>query len=104
MSDFYNTTIERGGKEVEVAVQYDYTPYQEAKVRCLPEDATPAEPEDVSICDVMSPWKGSVRLTVAEHERITQEIIDHEYEKAEGDRGGYDDWVYECEKDRRLGL
>jgi hypothetical protein len=52
MSDTIYTTLEIGGRQIEIEVTYDYTPGTPGKTYGPPEKCYPPEPDDVDIISV----------------------------------------------------
>ena len=54
MGSFHTSLELDSGEEVEVYVEFDYSPIIPARTSCLPEDATPAEGGEVSIDKIVN--------------------------------------------------
>ena len=54
MGSFHTSLELDSGEEVEVCVEFDYSPIIPAHISCLPEDATPTEGGEVSIDKIIN--------------------------------------------------
>ncbi len=103
----FNTLIELPtGEEIEVCVEFDYSPVIPARVNCLPEDATPEEGGECSINEVVNVETGDYidlsTLSIKDNEWLEEKAKEN-VEQAEIDlKSSHEDYQYEMEKDRRM--
>jgi hypothetical protein len=103
MTSFNTLIVLPSGEEVEVCVEFDYTPIIPAKTSCLPEDSTPAEGGEVWIDKLILVETGEsldqTNLSFKELEWIekkAKENIEKAEEELEDEQA---DYLYECGRD-----
>ena len=106
MSSFDTLLELPSGEEVEVTVEFDYSPIIPARTSCLPEDATPQEGGECSINEVVIKETGEYldlsTLSVGTESWLEEKASEH-IEQAEIDhQSRLEDYQYEMEKDRKL--